>query len=109
MSGLIYRLINRVLVRAARRMTKTPTEEEDASGSFADGEIAGMRRALAIARGCEDYGGGYLERRDLLDAYHHGMETVATVIKSRLDDPTDFQARVVEGTGRAMKKEVSGE
>jgi len=59
-----------------------------------------ITRAVNIAVGCKDYGGGYHDEKQLA-AYHHGMETVATVLRSMLSGST-LQARVVESVGAAL-------
>jgi len=60
---------------------------------------SGMRRALDIARGCTDYGGGYSGKE--YEAFQHGIATVATVLERALSGDDDMQLRVVEETGRA--------
>ena len=70
--------------------------------------LAAERKAVydecfKIALGCQDYGGGCRADKTLLKAFHHGMQTVANVIKARMKDPSDFQARVVLGIGAQLE------
>jgi hypothetical protein len=59
-----------------------------------------MDRAIAIARGCLDYGGGYRSDPDKLDAFHHGIRTVITALEAARDKPDDVQVGVLELIGR---------
>ena len=65
---------------------------------LAQGRAEGLREAKAVALGCKDYGGGY-HGTPQLAAFHHGMETVATAIQSRIDAPDSLQSRVVLSVG----------
>jgi len=70
-------------------------------------DIAGLRRALAIAKGCEDYGGGYQDKE--LEIYHHGMDTVQRCIQAAIDGDDSLQLRVVEAIGTPPRTEGGGE
>ena len=58
-----------------------------------------LQEAVDIAVGCQDYGGGYRGNPELLAAYHHGMQTVATVLRDRMQQDS-YQAEVVHQIGR---------
>jgi len=61
-------------------------------------------RCIAIAKGCEDYGGGYREQD--LEIYHHGMQTVHRCLMQLRDGDESLQLRMVESIGRRMAWEV---
>lgn len=61
-------------------------------------------RAISIAKGCKDYGGGYRNDPDILSAYHHGMKTVKTCLTKACDGDTSFQLRTIEKIGHCYKE-----
>ena len=61
--------------------------------------------AVALAKGCHDYGGGYRDGA-ASEAFHHGIDTVLNVLKSARKDWT-IQTNVVFNIGRqALKDEA---
>lgn len=66
-----------------------------------DARARALNEALAIAVGCEDYGGGYRYEPRLLDAFHHGMQTVARCIEARMENVNDTQTSVALAIGQA--------
>lgn len=48
-------------------------------------------------------------RREALEAYHDGMDTVATCIRKRMESPDDTQVAVVERIGAAELRRMAGE
>ncbi len=61
-------------------------------------------RCITIAKGCEDYGGGYREQD--LEIYHHGMQTVHRCLMQLRDGDESLQLRMAENIGRRMAREV---
>jgi len=61
-----------------------------------------MQRAIRLARGCKDYGGGYRSDDGQLSAFHHGMDTVVNVLTAALEqgEKPSLQVRMVERFGR---------
>lgn len=64
-----------------------------------------LDRCIAIARGCEDYGGGYCDGKEL-DIYHHGMQTVQRCLIQLREGDDSYQFRTVERIGGRMAREV---
>lgn len=62
-----------------------------------------MERAWRLALGAHDYNGGY--SGDQLIAFHHGIETVANVLRAVVAGERDLQIRAVEANG-ARKAEA---
>lgn len=64
----------------------------DANLSFGD--------AVAIARGCFDYGGGYRSDDDKMKIYHHGIQTVVNALEhAERDGLKDMQVAVLHSIG----------
>ncbi len=73
-------------------------------------DVETLRYAAKIARSCTDYGGGYRSDDGKLEAFHHGMETVANVLDGAIrraeTGAVDTQLEVIE---RQAGVEVSRE
>lgn len=54
---------------------------------------------INVARGCHDYGGGYMDTPSQ-DAFHHGIQTVIQALEAAVSDPTKLQVRVLESIGK---------
>lgn len=93
------------LVKSA--LARTPAEALAAH----DAEVRrkALEEALAIARGCTDYGGGYRSDEERLGIYHHGMNTVERCIQAKLDGDESLQIKTVESMGRIMLAAQAGE
>ena len=62
------------------------------------------QQAVAIAKGCTDYGGGYRADEAKLKIYHHGMDTVARALADWAERGlAGTQTRVVHAIGKAME------
>ncbi len=67
-----------------------------------------MDRAVTIATGCHDYGGGHSGAA--YAAFQHGISTVVNVLTAALDrDPNDMQLNAVEAVGAAAIAEMAEE
>lgn len=73
-------------------------------------EVAGVRRAVILALGCHDYGGGYRDKAEV-EAYHHGIDTVVNVLRAAVgateEGRTDPQVNVVESIGREADRRAA--
>ena len=59
-------------------------------------------RLINIAKGCQDYSGGYARDPDKLAAFRHGITTVINALKAAsLNDPNDKQSNALESIGRS--------
>jgi hypothetical protein len=67
-----------------------------------------LDRAIAIAWGCLDYGGGYRGDEGKLDAFHHGISTVIRALEAARDNP-DTQVWALERIGSAAIRAAEGE
>lgn len=56
--------------------------------------------AIIIARGCQDYGGGYRYDDDKYEAFQHGIRTVLRALLSAKEDPSDTQVRALYAIGQ---------
>lgn len=63
--------------------------------AVADALREALEECIAIARGCEDYSGGFHGDEKLLAAYHAGIQTVGTALAG----PDDTQRRTLETIG----------
>lgn len=81
---------------------------EELDGELSVRERAAMDRAVNIATGCHDYGGGHSGAA--YAAFQHGISTVVNVLTAALDrDPNDTQLNAVEAIGAAARAEMEAE
>jgi hypothetical protein len=57
-----------------------------------------LEQAKTIALGCKDFGGGYKDPA-MIEAFHHGMKTVANAIQGLIDHPESLQSRILMDMG----------
>lgn len=97
--------VERVVVERDRAVALHTEEESLRWREVARAEAAerereeAMTRALALAHGCHDYGGGYHEE-STQHAYHHGIDTVVNVLTAARRGVSDDQMQVIEAIGR---------
>jgi hypothetical protein len=77
---------------------------EASEKSYRAGVREALDKAIQVARGCRDYGGGYRTEKDL-DIYHHGMNTVERSLTALRDKPEDTQIQAVLRMGAALDAE----
>lgn len=62
--------------------------------------------AIAIAKGCFDYGGGYRSSNGELEIFHHGIQTVINALEGAKESRlTDLQSRVLHFIGCDSNKQ----
>lgn len=64
------------------------------------------QRAINLARGCTDYGGGH--RGAEREAFQHGILTVVSVLEAAAAGDNSYQLRVVETIGRELPAPPEG-
>lgn len=66
-----------------------------------------VSKAITLAKGCVDYGGGYRTKEEL-EIYHHGIQTVVNVLeawnKSVSTGQNDMQLNAVQATGARIEQ-----
>lgn len=66
-------------------------------------ETETLQRAVHIAKGCHDYGGGYRDTKEA-EIFHHGIQTVVNVMEAALkraqSGGRDSQLTALECIGR---------
>lgn len=84
------------------------SEVHDEKGVGSDATYsAPLSDAIAIARGCLDYGGGYRSQEAALAAFHHGIQTVVnalTAAKKAADtEVNDTQVNALRRMGNSQQ------
>ena len=89
-----------------RDLLATAEQERDAAQSREAGLWDDMwNRAVKLAQGCHDYGGGY--RGHEYEAFQHGISTVVCVLEKKRDGDGSYQMRMVEAIGAAALDPVA--
>lgn len=68
------------------------------------GEFIRADEALALVKGCFDYGGGYLANASKLEIYRHGIQTVVNALTGALEHASDLQSDVLIAIGQREAK-----
>lgn len=80
----------------------TPTSEPQPEAKASPKNSLTFEDAIRIARGCVDYGGGYLNDQER-SIFHHGIQTVANALDAALlSGGMDSQASVLNGIGAGL-------
>ena len=89
-----------------RDLLATAEQERDAAQSREAGLWDDMwNRAVKLAQGCHDYGGGY--RGHEYEAFQHGISTVVCVLEKKRDGDGSYQMRMVEAIGADALAELA--
>lgn len=87
--------------------SKPETELKQEAGEGCSGATcsASLDDAIAIAKGCLDYGGGYRRDEGLLEAFHDGIQTVVNALtaakKSAETGANDTQVNALRRMGNS--------
>lgn len=70
----------------------------------------GFDDAIAIAKGCFDYGGGYRSDEGKLEIFHHGIQTVVNALTAaRKSGLADSQVAVLHCIGLSQSQDPVAE
>jgi hypothetical protein len=92
------------LAITSRHMAKADVNEAlvaDVAGELETASALAFQDALAVARGCTDYGGGH-HNDGHMEAFQHGIQTVITALEAAAKNPCDSQVIALRQIGTAQ-------